>query len=80
LIDHILAPLGDRLGDASRARLSAALNLVLGIDAIVVLTDVAGLDRDDALDVLEWVARTLVAAALQSSPQAPSCEDDEGSG
>jgi AcrR family transcriptional regulator len=70
-VDEILASAGDRLDAAARARLSAALHLVLGVDAIIVLTDVAGLDRDQALDVLEWAAAALVRAALCTSVREP---------
>ena len=68
-IDEILASAGDRVDPAARARLSAALNLVLGVDPIIVLTDVAGLDRDQVPDILEWVAATLVEAAIEQSPR-----------
>jgi AcrR family transcriptional regulator len=63
-VDEILASAGDGLDPAARARLSAALHLVLGVDPIIVLTDVAGLNRDQALDVLEWAAAALVRAAI----------------
>ena len=66
-IEDILAAAGDRLDPPARARLRAALHLVLGIDPIIQLTDIAGLDRAEALDVLEWSAATLVQAALQAS-------------
>lgn len=67
-VDEILVSAGDRLDPAARARLSAALHLVLGVDPIIVLTDVAGLDRDQALDVLEWAAAALVRAAIGACP------------
>jgi AcrR family transcriptional regulator len=69
-VDEILAAAGDRLDPAIRARLAAALNLLIGIDPIISLTDVAGLDRAAALDVLEWVAATLVEAAIRESADA----------
>src|SRR5215467_3601373 len=68
-VDEILAAAGDRLDEPARARLWAALHLVLGIDPIIELTDIAGLDRAGALDVLAWVAATLVQASLASGPQ-----------
>ena len=64
-VDEILASAGDRLDPTARAGLSAALHLVLGVDPIIVLTDVAGLDRDQVGDVLEWAAATLVRAAMR---------------
>jgi AcrR family transcriptional regulator len=63
-VEEILAAAGDRLDEPARARLSAALHLVLGVDPIIALTDIAGLDRAEALDVLEWVAVTLVQASM----------------
>jgi AcrR family transcriptional regulator len=68
-VDEIIAATGGRLDPPARARLSAALNLVLGIDPIIVLTDIAGLDRAEALEVLEWVAATLVQAAVHAGPR-----------
>lgn len=67
-VDEIVAAAGDRLDPPARTRLWAALHLVLGIDPIIVLTDVAGLERAKALDVLEWAAATLVEAAMNESP------------
>ena len=68
-VDEIVAAAGDRLDQPARARLSAALHLVLGIDPIIELTDVAGLDRAEALDILAWVAATLVRASLAGGPE-----------
>jgi hypothetical protein len=51
------------------ARLSRALTLLLGIDPVVAMTDIAGASRDEALDALEWTARTLVTAALNGKTQ-----------
>jgi AcrR family transcriptional regulator len=68
-IEDILAATGDRIDPPARARLTAALHLALGIDPIIVLTDIAGLDRAEALDVLEWVAATLVKAAINQTPR-----------
>jgi hypothetical protein len=38
----------------------------MGIDPIVPLTDVAGASKAEALDTLEWTARSLVEAALRA--------------
>ena len=75
-VDDIIAATGDRLDEPARARLSAALHLVLGIDPIIELTDIAGLDRAEALDVLAWTAATLVRESLASGPG----EDQSGAG
>lgn len=64
----IAALLGDLPADvrpAARRRLAAALTPLFGADAIVWLTDIAGLGRDDALALLEWMAKTLVEATIR---------------
>jgi AcrR family transcriptional regulator len=61
-----LAPVRHRMSAEAYRRLSNALTLLLGIDPIVVMTDIAGASRHDALDTLEWTARALVEAALES--------------
>jgi AcrR family transcriptional regulator len=70
-IERMLDAVGDRLDEETRSRLAAALNLVVGVDAIVVLTDVVGLERRDVLDVLEWTAATLVEGALRADADLP---------
>jgi AcrR family transcriptional regulator len=64
-VAEMLNSLPDTFDESTRECLFAALNLVVGVDAIVVLTDVVGLDRDQAVEVLEWVAATLVDAAIK---------------
>ena len=61
-----LAPIRDRVPGERYERLSKALTLLMGIDPIVALTDIAGASRKEALDTLEWTARTLVEGALRS--------------
>ena len=41
-----------------------AVASAVGIDALVWLTDIAGLSRPQAVDVMRWSARSLLAAAL----------------
>jgi AcrR family transcriptional regulator len=62
-IAEALEPLRGRIDDATHARLSAALTLLFGIDPVVCLTDIAGLEPAEAVEVMEWTARTLVSAA-----------------
>ena len=64
-IDIALQPAGRRLSKAQKRRLSAALALTLGIEALVVMKDVCRLDDDEALAVLRWVATTLLDAGLK---------------
>jgi AcrR family transcriptional regulator len=63
-IQDALEPARDRLTDAEFERLVHALALTIGIEPIVVLTDLAGLGRDEALDVIRWSAHCLVRSAL----------------
>jgi AcrR family transcriptional regulator len=71
-VAEMLGSLSETLDDATRERLSAALNLVVGVDAIVVLTDIVGLDRSRVAEVLEWIAVTLVDSCTD-----PELEESE---
>lgn len=66
-IDEALAGLPN-LSAAERRRLAIAIRSAAGIEALVWLTDVAGLDRDEAVALQRWTARSLVRAALASPP------------
>jgi AcrR family transcriptional regulator len=63
-IADALARARNNFDPATYNKLSKALTLMLGIDPIVVMKDIAGASREQALDALEWSARTLVEAAL----------------
>ena len=63
-IAEALAPARKKIDAATYNKLSKALTLLLGIDPVVVMTDIAGASRGEGLDALEWTARTLVEAAL----------------
>ena len=64
-IAEALKPARDRMDAKTYARLSRALTLLLGIDPVVVMRDIAGASEQEALDTLEWTARALVSCALQ---------------
>lgn len=64
-IAQVLAPIEGRAAPAEVERLAAALTLVLGIDPIVCLRDIGGLEPEQVADVLEWMARTLVAGVAE---------------
>jgi AcrR family transcriptional regulator len=66
-IAGLLAPLRGTTDQRTLRRLAGALNLLLGVEAVVALTDIAELDREEALDVLAWTAETLVRAAATSA-------------
>ena len=64
-LDVVLRPEDRKLGAAQKRRLHAALALTLGIDALVVMKDVCHLDDDEALNVLQWAARTLLQSGAR---------------
>jgi len=70
-IEEALEPLA-RLSAAERRRLAVAIRSAVGIEALVWLTDVAGLDRDDAARLQRWSARALLHAALNDLPPPPA--------
>lgn len=56
--------LGDALPKRDRHRLALAIRAVLGIEPLVWLTDVAGVSREDAVDLMRDSARALLRDAL----------------
>jgi hypothetical protein len=70
-LDHVLAPPGD-LDDDRQRRLKAALALTLGMDSVVVMKDVCGLDDEEALDVLRWAAIAILRAGLAEASERPA--------
>jgi AcrR family transcriptional regulator len=64
-IEDALAPLRGKLPDADLRRLVLAIRATMGIEAHVWLTDVAGLSREDAVELMRSSARTLLRAELQ---------------
>ena len=64
LLAKVLAPLQPVLPPAEFDRLCQSLSLVFGIEALVVLKDIWGLDAQGAQDVALWAARALVQGAI----------------
>ena len=62
--EDALAPARDRLTAKQIHRLALAIRSACGIEALVWLTDVGGLSRDAAAELMGSSARTLAAAAL----------------
>ena len=75
-IDDLLTALPASVTPTARARLAAALIPLFGADAVVWTRDAADLDTPDAVEVLVWMARTLVAATLAdaSEPREPTSD------
>ena len=66
-IEDALAPLRGRMRNEELRRLVLATRCAVGIEALVWLTDVAGLSREDAVEVMRWSARGLFQAALSEA-------------
>jgi AcrR family transcriptional regulator len=66
-IETALAPVRERLGEARFERLVSALALVVGIEALLVLRDIRGLDRAEMVAVSRWAARALLRASLEET-------------
>ena len=62
-IADALEPLRGQLAEPELDRLVLAIRSATGIEALVWLTDVAGLSRADAVDLMRWSARSLLQAA-----------------
>jgi AcrR family transcriptional regulator len=63
-IEALLKGLPSDVPPHARERLAAALVPLFGSDAVVWTTDMAGLSREQAVEVLAWMAQVLVAATL----------------
>ena len=63
-IDAAIQPLRSRLGPAAYARLTSALALTTGIEALLVLRDIRGLSATQAIQVSHWMARALLKQSL----------------
>ena len=68
-IEQALAPLQARLSPAELRRLTLAIRAACGIEALVWLTDVAGLSRSDASELMRWSALALLQTALAEAEE-----------
>jgi AcrR family transcriptional regulator len=67
-IEDALDPVRDQLPNDAFQRLIHAIAVAIGIEAIIVLVDLVGLSRTDAVEVIRWSARALLRSALADSP------------
>jgi AcrR family transcriptional regulator len=92
-IEEALAPLSNSFekDPATLKRLVAALSLCMGIEALIVLQDVCGLEAKEAVEVSRWASQALLQAGLRevaasslqqpaASQQEPDPEEDVGTG
>lgn len=63
-IANLLDGLPAHVSQAARDRLAVALVPLFGSDAVVWSTDIAQVDRDTAIDIMAWMAATLVQATI----------------
>jgi AcrR family transcriptional regulator len=68
-IEDALAPLQGRLRPSALRRLVLAIRSACGIEALVWLTDVAGLSRQQASKLMRWSALALLRAALAEADE-----------
>jgi AcrR family transcriptional regulator len=66
-ITEALEPLRGSLTDEGLRRLVLAIRSATGIEALVWLTDMAGLSRDEAVDLMRDSARALLTVAVSRS-------------
>ena len=64
-IGDALSPLEGRIPEPELQRLVLGIGATLGIEAFVWLTDMAGLSREEAAEVMRTNARTLLRSALE---------------
>ena len=69
LLKKALAPLERRLPRQTFDKAAQSLSLIFGIEAIVVLKDIWGLDDNEARRVAVWAARALVQTAIAESAE-----------
>jgi AcrR family transcriptional regulator len=62
-VEEALEPLRPDMSVSDRHRLALAIRAAIGIEALAWLTDVGGLSRDAATELMQWSARALLDAA-----------------
>ncbi|MBA3491032.1 MAG: TetR/AcrR family transcriptional regulator, partial [Rubrobacteraceae bacterium] len=64
-VEDALAPLRGRMPEPELRRLIYSIGATIGIEAFVWLTDMGGLSREEAVEVMRSNARTLLRSALE---------------
>ena len=65
-ITEALEPVRDQLSDDELHQLVLAIRSATGIEALVWLTDIGGLSRDAAVELMRWSAQSMLTAALST--------------
>jgi AcrR family transcriptional regulator len=71
-IGEALAVLRGQLSEQELHQLVLAVRATIGIEALVWLIDVAGLARDQAVELMRWSAQALLQQALTGDPPPPA--------
>lgn len=64
LLQAAIAPLRKTLSRKAFARLAKALSLTYGLEVLIILKDLWGLEADEMQDVAIWAGRALVRSAV----------------
>ncbi|CAN7624964.1 TetR/AcrR family transcriptional regulator [Mesorhizobium sp. LjNodule214] len=67
LLKDAIAPLKGQLPPREFRRLAQALSLIFGVEMLIVLKDIWGLDSRKMMSVAQWAAGALVRAAVAES-------------
>jgi AcrR family transcriptional regulator len=70
LLRDALSPMRAQVSAGTYDRLAHSLSLVFGVEAIIVLKDIYGLDDDQVREVALWAAHALVGAAMAEASSA----------
>ena len=68
-LEEALEPLEESMAAEDRHRLALAIRSATGIEALAWLTDVGGLSRVDAVELMRWSARAMLDAARADASQ-----------
>lgn len=70
LLRDAVAPLREKVPAAVFDRLTKALSLLFGIEALIIMKDIWGADSAETQDVVAWAADLLVAGVMASAESA----------
>lgn len=74
VVQAAIAPLRDTLGEKKFLRLAQALSLSYGLELLLVLQDMWGLEFGEAQEVAQWTAGALIRAAIAEAGSGKSEE------
>jgi AcrR family transcriptional regulator len=69
VLQDAISPLRSKLSEAEFIRLAQALSLVYGLEVLIVLKDIWGLEPNQVRDVNQWAARALIRTAIAEAGQ-----------